>query len=130
MGDGPQNLEAMTTIYGPTTWEVYERLDPRLDPHGANSLYDLAAEHIGTGARVLIATWVTLIFALKRPGRLVGARDAVLVDRRVVAHSDLRRNGRRRHLEACVVAEMDGCRPGDALRRINALDIRRRPLEP
>jgi SAM-dependent methyltransferase len=36
----------MTTIYGPTTWDVYTRLDESLDPRGPDMLYDLAAEHI------------------------------------------------------------------------------------
>src|SRR5436190_5684386 len=46
---GPQNLDRMSTIYGPTTWDVYERLDTSLDPRGPELLYDIAAEHITEG---------------------------------------------------------------------------------
>ncbi len=45
----------MTTIYGPTTWDVYARLDESLDPRGPDMLYDLAAEHIADGDTVLDA---------------------------------------------------------------------------
>ena len=50
---GPQNLERMATIYGPTTWDVYSRLDESLHPRGPGVLYDLAAEYIEDGATVL-----------------------------------------------------------------------------
>jgi SAM-dependent methyltransferase len=33
----------MTTIYGPTTWDVYARLDESLDPRGPDTLHELAA---------------------------------------------------------------------------------------
>ena len=55
MGTGPQNLARMTTIYGPTTWDVYARLDQSLDPRGPEMLYDLAAEHIAEDATILDA---------------------------------------------------------------------------
>jgi len=55
MGTGPQNLNRMTTIYGPTTWDVYSRLDESLDPRGPDMLYDLAAEHIAEEDTVLDA---------------------------------------------------------------------------
>lgn len=45
----------MTTIYGPATWDVYERLDETLHPRGPDTLYDLAAEHIADGATILDA---------------------------------------------------------------------------
>lgn len=50
---GPQNLDRMTTIYGPTTWDVYTRLDTSLDPHGPDQLYDIAADHIEAADTVL-----------------------------------------------------------------------------
>lgn len=55
MGTGPQNLDRMATIYGPTTWDVYSRLDESLDPRGPDMLYDLAAEHIADGDTILDA---------------------------------------------------------------------------
>lgn len=53
MPGGPRNLDRMTTIYGPTTWDVYARLDESLEPRGANMLYDIAADHIDDGDTVL-----------------------------------------------------------------------------
>jgi tRNA G46 methylase TrmB len=50
---GPQNLDRMTTVYGPTTWDVYARLDKSLDPRGHDQLYELAAEHIEGGDTIL-----------------------------------------------------------------------------
>lgn len=55
MGTGPRNLDRMATIYGPTTWDVYARLDESLDPRGPDMLYDLAAEHIAENATILDA---------------------------------------------------------------------------
>jgi ubiquinone/menaquinone biosynthesis C-methylase UbiE len=43
----------MTTIYGPTTWDVYARLDESLGPRGPEQLYDIAADHIQQGDTVL-----------------------------------------------------------------------------
>lgn len=55
MGRDPSNLGRLATIYGPTTWEVYERLDESLDPRGPEMLYDIAAEHIADGDTILDA---------------------------------------------------------------------------
>jgi len=55
VGSGPANLDRMTTIYGPTTWDVYERLDRSLDPRGPDMLYDLAASYISSRDVVLDA---------------------------------------------------------------------------
>ena len=55
MEAGPQNLETLATIYGPTTWDVYERLDVSLDPRGPDVLYDVAAAHIGEHDMILDA---------------------------------------------------------------------------
>lgn len=52
-GGGPRNLERMVTIYGPTTWEVYARLDQSLDARGPDTLYDVAADYIGEGDTIL-----------------------------------------------------------------------------
>src|SRR5262245_33924536 len=49
----PGNLEAMSTAYGPTTWDVYDRLDKSLDPRGPDTLYDMAADYISDGDKVL-----------------------------------------------------------------------------
>jgi SAM-dependent methyltransferase len=53
MPGGPRNLDRMTTIYGPTTWDVYAHLDESLEPRGADMLYDIAAEHVDDGDTVL-----------------------------------------------------------------------------
>lgn len=55
MGDGPRNLESLSTIYGPTTWDVYERLDVTLEPRGPDMLYDIAAAYIGDRDLILDA---------------------------------------------------------------------------
>lgn len=55
MTTGPQNLDRLTTIYGPTTWEVYGRLDESLHPRSPDMLYDLAAEHIAEDGTILDA---------------------------------------------------------------------------
>ncbi|MGI9031062.1 MAG: hypothetical protein ACR2HP_13935 [Ilumatobacteraceae bacterium] len=38
----PRNLDQLTRVYGPTTWDVYQRLDVTLDPNGPDWLHDLA----------------------------------------------------------------------------------------
>jgi SAM-dependent methyltransferase len=43
---GPRNLDRLGRVYGPTTWDVYERLDVSLDPRGPDSLYRLASEYL------------------------------------------------------------------------------------
>ncbi len=55
MGTGPQNLDRMSTIYGPTTCDVYARLDESLNPRGPDMLFDLAAEHIAEDDTILDA---------------------------------------------------------------------------
>lgn len=52
---GPKNLERLTQVYGPTTWDVYERLDVSLDPDGPGSLLDTAGEFLSAGQLVLDA---------------------------------------------------------------------------
>jgi SAM-dependent methyltransferase len=49
----PHNLEQLTRVYGPTTWDVYERLDISLDPPGPDSLFDLAGAFIEPGDVVI-----------------------------------------------------------------------------
>jgi ubiquinone/menaquinone biosynthesis C-methylase UbiE len=51
----PRNVERLVRVYGPTTWDVYERLDMSLDPAGPESLYDVAAESVRPGQTVLDA---------------------------------------------------------------------------
>jgi SAM-dependent methyltransferase len=51
----PRNLERLARVYGPTTWDVYERLDVSLDPASPESLYDVAAARVSPGRMVLDA---------------------------------------------------------------------------
>ncbi|MDQ6695979.1 MAG: class I SAM-dependent methyltransferase [Actinomycetota bacterium] len=51
----PHNLERLSRVYGPTTWDVYDRLDGSLDPAGPDSLFDAAATHVIAGQVVLDA---------------------------------------------------------------------------
>lgn len=51
----PRNLDRLTRIYGPTTWDVYDELDVSLDPRGPDSLHELAAELLRPGDVVLDA---------------------------------------------------------------------------
>lgn len=51
----PRNLERLARVYGPATWDVYERLDVSLDPVGPNSLFDAAGEFLAGGEVVLDA---------------------------------------------------------------------------
>ncbi len=51
---GPSNLDRMTTIYGPTTWEVYARLDESLEPRGPDTLHELAATLLPAGDAVIL----------------------------------------------------------------------------
>ena len=51
----PRNLDRLTRVYGPTTWNVYEQLDVSLDPSGPDALLDVAAEFLTRGALVLDA---------------------------------------------------------------------------
>lgn len=51
----PRNLDRMTTVYGPTTWDVYAELDESLDPAGPDELLDLAGSFLEPGDLVLDA---------------------------------------------------------------------------
>ena len=51
----PHNLDRLTSVYGPTTWQVYERLDVSLDPNGPDSLHELAGQYVQTGDVILDA---------------------------------------------------------------------------
>jgi SAM-dependent methyltransferase len=51
----PRNLDRLTRVYGPTTWDVYERLDVSLDPAGPDSLLDAAGRYLTAGQIVLDA---------------------------------------------------------------------------
>ena len=51
----PRNLDRLTRVYGPETWDVYERLDVSLGPRGPDSLHELAAEYLRPGDTVLDA---------------------------------------------------------------------------
>ena len=42
-------------FYGPTTWDVYARLDISLNPAGPESLFDTAATYVAAGQVVLDA---------------------------------------------------------------------------
>ncbi len=41
-----EHLRAVSRVYGPETWEVYELLDRSLDPRGPDALLTLAGEHL------------------------------------------------------------------------------------
>jgi SAM-dependent methyltransferase len=45
----------MALIYGPTTWDVYARLDESLHPRGPDMLYDVARDLIAEGDTMLDA---------------------------------------------------------------------------
>ena len=51
----PHNLDRLTRVYSPTTWDVYARLDVSLEPAGPDSLFDLAGEFLAAGDVVLDA---------------------------------------------------------------------------
>src|SRR5688500_17233896 len=51
----PRNLDRLTREYGPTTWDVYERLEVSLDPRGPDWLHELAAELLRPGDVILDA---------------------------------------------------------------------------
>jgi len=42
----PRNVDRLTRVYGPTTWDLYERLDVSLDPSGPDSLYQIAKQYL------------------------------------------------------------------------------------
>ena len=45
----PNNLDRLSRVYGPTTWDVYERLDVSLDPSGPSWLHELASRYLNSG---------------------------------------------------------------------------------
>lgn len=51
----PRNLDRLTTVYGPTTWDVYARLDRSLHPPGPESLHGRARRYLRPGDVVLDA---------------------------------------------------------------------------
>lgn len=51
----PENLDQLTRVYGPTTWDLYERLDVSLNPTGPDSLHDIAGQYLADGGVVLDA---------------------------------------------------------------------------
>jgi ubiquinone/menaquinone biosynthesis C-methylase UbiE len=51
----PRNLDRLTRVYGPTTWDVYGRLDVSLNPNGPDWLHDLAEPYLHAGDVVLDA---------------------------------------------------------------------------
>ena len=51
----PRDLQRFSRVYGPTTWDVYERLDVSLNPAGPDSLFDTAATYVAAGDIVLDA---------------------------------------------------------------------------
>jgi SAM-dependent methyltransferase len=48
-----EHLRAISRVYGPETWEVYEQLDRSLDPRDPDMLLALAAERLNAGSVVL-----------------------------------------------------------------------------
>lgn len=52
-GDGPNNLEQLRRVYGPTTWDVYQRLDKSLDPVGPDALFEIAGTFLDAGDTVI-----------------------------------------------------------------------------
>ena len=53
MGVPPRNVDRLVRVYGPTTWDVYARLDVSLDPTGPDQLHEMAAELLPAGGTVL-----------------------------------------------------------------------------
>lgn len=53
--DTPEQLRRLSRVYGPATWDVYDRLDRGLDPCGPDWLHAKAAQLLRPGARVLDA---------------------------------------------------------------------------
>jgi hypothetical protein len=50
---GRDHLRAVSRVYGPETWEVYDLLDQSLDPRGPEAMLALAADRLTPGSRVL-----------------------------------------------------------------------------
>lgn len=51
----PRNLDRLSRIYGPATWDIYARLDASLNPRGPEWLYLLADQYLRSGDVVLDA---------------------------------------------------------------------------
>lgn len=51
----PRNLDRLTRVYGPMTWDVYERLDVSLNPNGPDWIHKLAGQYLQYGDVVLDA---------------------------------------------------------------------------
>ena len=51
----PRNVDRLNRVYGPATWDVYERLDVSLDPRGPDWLHELAGGLLRDGDVVLDA---------------------------------------------------------------------------
>ncbi|HMJ77707.1 MAG TPA: class I SAM-dependent methyltransferase [Iamia sp.] len=49
----PRNVDRLIRVYGPTTWDVYTRLDISLDPAGPDQLHEMAANLLPAGGAVL-----------------------------------------------------------------------------
>ncbi|MGH3053683.1 MAG: class I SAM-dependent methyltransferase, partial [Gaiellaceae bacterium] len=52
MGDN-DHLRAVSRVYGPETWEVYDLLDRTLDPRGPNGMLQNGIERLTHASRVL-----------------------------------------------------------------------------
>jgi ubiquinone/menaquinone biosynthesis C-methylase UbiE len=48
-----EHLRAVSRVYGPETWEVYDRLDTSLDPRGPDAMLALGIERLAQDSRVL-----------------------------------------------------------------------------
>jgi cyclopropane fatty-acyl-phospholipid synthase-like methyltransferase len=49
------DVERLSRVYGPVTWDVYEQLDASLEPRGPDELMDLAGRWLSPGRTVLDA---------------------------------------------------------------------------
>jgi ubiquinone/menaquinone biosynthesis C-methylase UbiE len=49
------DVERLSRVYGPVTWDVYEQLDTSLEPRGPDELIDLAGRWLRPGQSVLDA---------------------------------------------------------------------------
>lgn len=51
----PNNLDLLATVYGPTTWDVYDQLDQSRSPSGPHELLEIAGDLLTEGDLVLDA---------------------------------------------------------------------------
>ena len=51
----PRSLDRLNRVYGPATWDVYERLDVSLNPNGPDRLHELASPYLHPADIVLDA---------------------------------------------------------------------------